>query len=337
MSFSPNNYSLTYYPHNQIYNDYYNDYNINLDPFIINLNKLLFVNIEMCFFMAYILLLYSYVYNKNYIDYNDYIYDIIPLNNNTRNISYKNIQYNLFFKKYNKTKYLLYENDILQRLSTIPNVINILGIGQDKYNVKYNVLPYLDKWTELYKIDYSIPDLLTIYIKIATTLKNIHSYNITHNDIKPDNIMVNKDLDIMMIDFELTDGTTGYESPESMIQPDFNNTSESDIWALGVTILYTYINDSDSFYELIDFKQFKDDNKHFNKIQNRINDILDLLIKTNCVDYKKLHICDIKCYTSYQIKILLKKILQVNPDHRITLSEIIKLLQNISNNIVSFK
>lgn len=98
-------------------------------------------------------------------------------------------------------------------------------------------------------------------------LKHIHSYDITHNDIKLENILVNKRGDVKYIEFGIGcyktcnipfGGTKIYNAPEMLSKVLSNNTvplsvessKKSDIWSLGVVIyelLYNkhpYINEN---------------------------------------------------------------------------------------------
>ena len=76
-------------------------------------------------------------------------------------------------------------------------------------------------------------------IEILKGLQELHSMNLNHNDLKPENIFVNKDMEIKISDTGLSkfskNEIINYMSPE---QCRGNNLEKStDIWALGC-ILY---------------------------------------------------------------------------------------------------
>jgi serine/threonine protein kinase len=106
----------------------------------------------------------------------------------------------------------------------------------------------------------SIPSLYVLYViieNIANGLRLLHDkFNIVHNDIKPQNMLINpKSLFINYIDFGMacadnTDnclkvvGSPNYCSPEKAqyflteTTPSMEKSKKADVWAMAVTILY---------------------------------------------------------------------------------------------------
>ena len=88
----------------------------------------------------------------------------------------------------------------------------------------------------------------TIGIQIISAIKYLHSQNIVHHDIKPDNIIINKNIDkIKLIDFGLSakvfdytrkvnriGGNIRYMSPEQIKNV---VSKKSDIWSFGCVML----------------------------------------------------------------------------------------------------
>ncbi len=88
--------------------------------------------------------------------------------------------------------------------------------------------------------------------KIAETLKYMHSLNIIHKDIKPENILVNKEGDVRLVDFNIAEkidflsrfkirkrkGTALYMSPEQVRKLPLD--ARSDVYSLGVTFYETF-------------------------------------------------------------------------------------------------
>lgn len=77
-------------------------------------------------------------------------------------------------------------------------------------------------------------------------IKYLHKRGISHGDIKPDNILLDKDFNPKLTDFgfcrttliagdESKKGTIYYAAPELLVHGDFN-TLKSDIWSIGITL-----------------------------------------------------------------------------------------------------
>lgn len=82
-----------------------------------------------------------------------------------------------------------------------------------------------------------------IYEGLLKGLAFLHEHNITHRDLKPPNIMVDKNFMPCIGDFGLCNGpsaksgTPGYIAPEAIASPssvfDHNQRMKADCWALG--------------------------------------------------------------------------------------------------------
>lgn len=123
----------------------------------------------------------------------------------------------------------------------------------DGYNIDQYIIPFLEENTEIL--------LKVIYILIKSIclgLKSIHDKNILHQDIKPENIIVDKNTNIpILVDFGLScitkekdenscifdkccksGGTVEYMAPERISVESKVGYPKSDVWSLGATVYY---------------------------------------------------------------------------------------------------
>ena len=264
-----------------------------------------------------------YIYNTLYTFWEkrniklDFIEDksLIYNKHTSRNATYICFDTNTFIKKSYKHEY-----KTLIKLKDIDEVIDVLNynvhINDDGEKDYYITMPYLDGWKRLNEYKGDSISIIKIFIKICEGLQKIHNMDVLHCDIKPANIMVSPDEDIVFIDFEETGGTSGYIAPE-VIYDKFNEsiyTRAVDIWSLGMTMFNVYIDDySDELYKMTDLKH-------------------DIMMK-RCIDMEKNINIIVKHSTSSKIDDrmadLFIKILRICPDDRLNLSCIIEELYKI--------
>lgn len=144
-----------------------------------------------------------------------------------------------------------------------PFILYYLDFFED-YNDYYLVTEFLSGYITLENFilnsesinPFSFPSLAN---RLISGLIQIHRLNVVHNDIKPENIMINpKNLNIKYIDFGLScyasecesfniAGTPHYIAPELLFkrtQPfTFALRKQSDIWSLGLTLVFMLLKD----------------------------------------------------------------------------------------------
>jgi len=158
---------------------------------------------------------------------------------NIYSISIAQKKLNWLVKVYDKIKYAKRESENLNKLRKIRNVPKTLAVGLSK-KFSYVILsqaPGLDlfEYTDKYGF-FSEEDAIPIAKQILSTIDLIHSHKIIHLDIKPENIIYDKETgETVIIDFE-GKSTEDYRSPEQILRKKI--TSKTDIWSIGATIYY---------------------------------------------------------------------------------------------------
>ncbi len=160
-------------------------------------------------------------------------------------------------------KFLKTENPTEQQLNRFYHEYDITNLLKSKYIRKAIkktiidgkpavVLEYFDgtNFSEIKELD-SVDKFILLACKIVEALGKIHELNIIHKDINPQNILVNKEGEIKIIDFEISskyslktqnlgnpealEGTLNYISPEQTGRMNRTLDYRSDFYSLGVT------------------------------------------------------------------------------------------------------
>ena len=159
-----------------------------------------------------------------------------------------------------------------------PNIIRIIDVF-DENSTSYYVMEYIEGGSlenKLGATGLSMSDATRYILQVAETLKYIHKKNIAHLDIKPSNIMLNGNDEIVLIDFGVSkqyDFSTGGQTSVSpagcslgyapLEQYDPNGVKDfspqTDIYSLGATYfkLLTGITPLNAFGITKDFLQEK--------------------------------------------------------------------------------
>ncbi|KOS19970.1 putative serine/threonine-protein kinase [Escovopsis weberi] len=174
----------------------------------------------------------------------------------------------------------------------------------------YLILEYIDQGDLFTFINSKgrLSEEIAIYFfrQIISAIAYCHSFNVCHRDLKPENILITADLQIKIADFGMaalhqTDshrlvtacGSPHYAAPELLKNRHYKG-DRADIWSLGV-ILYAMLSASLPF----------DD-----------PDLRVMMSKTKKGNY------EMPKMISPEAEDLIRRMLQVNPDRRITLKEI---------------
>lgn len=112
-------------------------------------------------------------------------------------------------------------------------------------NVPYLISNYCERGSATSLIGkISIEEVVKFLKGAAEGLNVLHKHNIVHQDIKPDNVLIDNDDNYVLTDFgitgqadkEIRGGTPAYMAPEFFSSQRRVATFETDIWALGATI-----------------------------------------------------------------------------------------------------
>lgn len=155
-----------------------------------------------------------------------------------------------------------HETEILKRANS-PFVVKCHGILEPLAGEKAILMEYMDAGTldTLLKTNgpFTESSLAHIAYQVLHGLKYLHACNIVHLDIKPSNLLVNKDMKVKIGDFGVSkiihgigttptchnfcEGTRAYMSPERLDSHTYGSVCAyaGDVWSLGVTLLELYV------------------------------------------------------------------------------------------------
>ncbi|CAM1502103.1 Fc.00g040870.m01.CDS01 [Cosmosporella sp. VM-42] len=190
-----------------------------------------------------------------------------------------------------------------------PNIMKLYDIWENRSEI-YLILEYIDQGDLFTFINMKgrLSEEVSIYFfrQIMSAITYCHSFNICHRDLKPENILITADLQIKIADFGMaalhqTDthqlatacGSPHYAAPELLKNRQYRG-DRADIWSMGV-ILYAMLSATLPF----------DD-----------PDLRVMMAKTKKGQYQ------MPDFLTPEAEDLIRRMLQVNPDRRITLKEI---------------
>ncbi|KAL4722328.1 serine/threonine-protein kinase gin4 [Fusarium chlamydosporum] len=190
-----------------------------------------------------------------------------------------------------------------------PNIMKIYDIWENRSEV-YLILEYIDQGDLFTFINLKgrLSEEVSIYFfrQIISAISYCHSFNICHRDLKPENILISADLQIKIADFGMaalhqTDthqlatacGSPHYAAPELLKNRQYRG-DKADIWSMGVIL----------FAMLTATLPFDDP------------DLRVMMARTKKGQY------EMPSFLSPEAEDLIRRMLQVNPDRRITLKEI---------------
>lgn len=172
------------------------------------------------------------------------------------------------------------------------NIIHAIGFGIHKEELPYLAMSVCKNGSAKKLINnFEEEQLWTFIEQVALGLQYLHAHSITHQDIKPDNILINSDGQYLIIDFGIstktrntlrksTKGTVGGGTPWYMSVESFGTESSDiharDIWAFGAT-LYEIITGDVPFGQYGGVTQ-KSQNGKIPPITNNISEELKQLV-----------------------------------------------------------
>ncbi len=240
------------------------------------------------------------IHKKNLVKNSKKLFKNIYIkNNNVYKCSYYHDKQNYIhiirYLKNNKVPNIILPNEIYEEILSTPDLATKIIIQISPYKKYGDLYTYVDsnklKYYEIYAIFY----------KLIRIIKCLHKLNISHRDIKLENILIDfsPNLELYLIDFEYSNhssdyskfngGTVPYVSPELLKNKQINNYKCLDIWALGI-ILYILIFKLHPWEianpKICDYYyNFVNNSIYFNNSLNSINIPLHKVIYTKILNY----------------------------------------------------
>ena len=284
----------------------------------------------------------------------NYKWDIISIGKNGEKIVFrgKNDDENIYVKQLlikdiienkNKSKIIYkeaYFNFALKNKTYFSKCHKIMLSVDEKYlflAFKNNSIPLKDL-IESKVFDYKSQQNLIKWIiyQITFGLYTLHSNNIIHHDIKPSNILIDEEGQILICDLgsslfigeDSYEYTLPYASPELLLE-NYKMNEKYDMWSLGVVILELYSKENNIFGE----KDIKSPYKQLNYIFSKLGINYEDCSSPSEFFKKKLNkneniIFNINQNILEQVedndaKDLIKKLLSLNPKYRPTAKEVL--------------
>jgi serine/threonine protein kinase/tetratricopeptide (TPR) repeat protein len=131
-----------------------------------------------------------------------------------------------------------------------PGIAKIYDSGRLKGGIIYFIMEYVEgkRLTELIQGELTVKQVVKLSIDLCSAIAHAHELQITHKDLKPDNILIGKDFEVKVIDFGLSKSNNKvndnhsdfyavskeYASPEQLAKKVI--TSRTDIYSIGCCI-----------------------------------------------------------------------------------------------------
>lgn len=198
------------------------------------------------------------------------------------------IQTNIFKYKNNLYKFSNFNKSKIYDLLIRKNIKNVL-VPKLVYNKLNSFLEIYDYYEEgdlfnyITENDLLFDDKLSLIKQIIIIIKDLHSINLTHRDIKLENFVIKKVNGIVtpvLIDFDYANltnqkldfngGTYMYLPPERLKKKSCNEMKSADIWALGITFYNILFNEklweSADYRNDINYRRYIDYNQYNNNL-----------------------------------------------------------------------
>jgi serine/threonine protein kinase len=208
----------------------------------------------------------------------------------------------------------------------VSNIICPIYLSKADFIIITKYFKGIELFEFITKYTYTFENTLKIMINIISAVDEMHKKGIIHNDIKPENIMLNIDtLEICIIDMgascdipcESTIGTPAYLPPEISNIPGFE--TKKDIWAIGC-LFYEILTNNQLVKNTILISIFEKSTTVNNKLAILKTHILNLFM-AGFINDKELDL-----YIS--LYYIIRSILNIDYTHRPTAEDILKKLQN---------
>lgn len=226
------------------------------------------------------------------------------------------------------------EISIINSLKDCPHIVKIKKVVITDNTCGFVMKKYVGSLRDK-KVDFALAK--KIFYQLLVAVHHAHSRFVIHRDIKPDNVLIDEENNIVLIDWGLSllekyyldepklleVQTVNYRAPEIFLGDEFY-TNKIDVWSCAL-VYFQLITGNPLFGTLVDIDKIKMVINYFNTLHGKTQDIdYESAIGCNVIDYFFNKLSSEDNAEIFLTKDLLNNMLQIEPTKRFSTLDALK-------------